>query len=162
MDHKLVRDYVYSIWHDNITSQFIQNGIPAMEDNARENALHTVQSFMDSMKVELLEMKSSGGLASPTFNIYADGSIIGETNTWSNIRTHLAGRSYHSSRLGKGQVVITPNNCGLCHGVDHPRGMCPFPSIDGWKGPRRYTQPNGQKKGANTRNSTRSPANRRF
>jgi hypothetical protein len=47
----------------------------------------------------------------------------------------LAERSYYNSKFGQRHNLITPNHCGLCHGIDHLRGICPFPGIDGWKGP---------------------------
>jgi len=87
------------------------------------------------MWVEALETKGQGGTKKPTFNMHTIGTHIDNSNAWSNIRTYLAGRSYYNSKFGQGQNVITPNHCRLCYGIDHPRGMCPFPDLDGWMGP---------------------------
>jgi hypothetical protein len=87
------------------------------------------------MWVETLETKGQGGLQKPTFNVYANGNFINDSNVWSNIRTHLPNRSYYSSKFGRGHNLIMLNHCGIYHGVDHPHRMCPFPEIDGWMGP---------------------------
>jgi hypothetical protein len=144
---ELVVQCVRDTWNDDTTSRFFQNGIAAMEEHERENATLSIQRFKDSMWIEVLETKGQGGIRKPTFNVHANGNLIDNPNAWSDIRTHLAGRNYHSTKFGHGQNVIAPNHCGFCHGVDHPRGMCPFPDVDGIQGgsPRaRGTEKRGQ------------------
>lgn len=158
---ELVEQCVRDTWNDNITSRFFQNGIAAMKEHERENATLSIQRFKDSMWVEALETKGQGGIRKPTFNVHANGNLIDNPNAWSDIRTHLVGRNYHSSKFGHGQNVIAPNHCGLCHGVDHPRGMCPFPEIDGWKGPREMDVI-PQQTGRYPRNSGRLPPGARY
>ena len=130
----IVKSCIYKMWNDKTTTQFIQNGIAAMPENEHANAARSIQAFKDSMWVEILETKGQGGLQKPTFNIFVNGDLIDKSNTWSNIWTHLAGRSYYNSKFGNGQNLAKLNHCSLCHGVDHPHGMCPFPKINGWKG----------------------------
>jgi len=156
MDSILVRDYIYEIWHDENTALYFQEVILTMEEDSRTIAYQAILSFLESMWIDCLETKGPGGAVQPTFNVFADGSIIDNNHTWSNIRTYLANHSYHSSRLGQGRAVIALNHCGLCHGADHPKGMCPFPMIDGWKGPRKGPPPPSQKKGTNLRPSGRT------
>lgn len=158
---ELVEKCVRDTWNDDITTQFIQNGVAAMKDNDRNNILLSIQKFKDSMWVESIPTKGQGGIQKPTFNVHANGQLIDDSNAWSNIRTHLASRSYHSSKFGHGQNLIAPNHCGLCHGVDHPRGLCPFPGIDGWKGlGEPDTVP--QRTGKFGRNSGRFPPSARY
>ena len=73
----------------------------------------------------------------PRFYIYADSSHIKDFQIWAEIRHFLANRSYQNSLLGRGKILLIPHNCGICHGADHPRGMCPFPELPGWQGPKR-------------------------
>lgn len=108
-----------------------------MDEGTRDSATIAVQSFLDSVQVTRLDTRDKGNTLKPTFNIYADGSFINDVKTWVTIRAHLANRTYHSTKLGQGKTDIIPFRCGLCHGVDHPRGMCPFPDLDGWKGPKK-------------------------
>ena len=157
----VVKNCVRETWNDETTTLFIQNGIAAVEEKERNNVIQSIQSFKDSMWVEMLETKGQGGLQKPTFNVYANGNFINDTNAWSNIRTHLAGRSYHNSKFGHGRILTAPNHCGLCHGVDHPRGMCPFPDLDGWKGPNEMNE-FSQRTDRYTRNSGRFPPGARY
>jgi len=118
MDSILVQDYIYKIWHDENTALYFQEAILTMEEDSCTIAYQAILSFLESIWIDCLEMKGLGGAVQPTFNVFTDGSIIDNNHTWSNIRTYLANRSYHSSRLGQGRVVIAPNHCGLCHSAD--------------------------------------------
>ena len=149
MEPEVVREIVKDIWNDEITTDFIKNGISNMEESERNNAARAIKAFMDSITVKRLDILGKGATPMPNFNVHADGSIINDTVTWNNIRNHLAERKYHNSSFGQGKVIIAPYNCALCHGVDHPRGMCPFPSLKGWKGPKKRQPLNNQKKGPN-------------
>ena len=65
---KCIRD----TWADEMTMQFIQNGIAMIPENKRKDTSHSIQRFLDSMWVEMLETKGEGGLKKPTFNVHAD------------------------------------------------------------------------------------------
>lgn len=148
LEGNLVRDAVRSVWDDEITTTFVQEGILALPENERDNATQTIQRFMDSMWVERLDTRLKGGGLDPTFNVFTNNAIIKDVRSWGNIRNHLVNRDYSSSKLGQAKTKITPFHCTLCHGVDHPRGLCPFPSIDGWLGPKKKpTQMNQKRKG---------------
>ena len=158
---ELVEKCVRDTWEDDTTTEFIQNGVAAMKENERDNAHLSIQSFKESLWIETLETKGQGGVQKPTFNVHANGHLINDSNAWSNIRTHLASRSYYSSKFGHRQNLIAPNHCGLCHGVDHPRGLCPFPEIEGWKGPIEL-EVGPQRTGKYPRNSGRFPPGARY
>ena len=126
---------VWDTWADETTMQFIQNGIAMMPESKCKDTRHSIQMFLDSMWVEMLETKGEGGLKKPTFNVYADGSHINNPNAWSNIRSHPAMRSYYSNKFSHGRNEAPPKHCSFCYGVGYPRGICPFPRINSWKGP---------------------------
>ena len=73
----------------------------------------------------------------PMFNVYARGTLIDDVNLWPKVRSFLAKCRYTSEELGCSHTNTSPYCCGICHSMDHPRGMCPFPLVKGWKGPRR-------------------------
>lgn len=162
MDPNLVRDFVRETWGDNTTSQYFHDSIQTLEEDACPKATLTIQKFLDSMWITRLDTRSKGATLKPTFNVYANGDIIDNANFWSNMRTHLMERNYYSSQLGQGKAEVNPNHCSLCHGADHPRGLCPFPTIEGWKGPRKKQQVELQKKGINTRNANRNLTGRHY
>ena len=147
MDPNLVRNMIKDVWNDETTSDFILNGVLAIEESARNQAIHAIHAFLDSVWVSRLETCLSGGVADPTYNVHMDGSIINDVKMWSRIRTHLVQRNYHNNSLGQGRVLIAPYHCNLCHGVDHPRGLCPFPAVRGWQGPTWRNQANNQRRG---------------
>ena len=93
--------------------------------------------FMNSMWVKCLDIKSKGNCLSPEFNVFASGALIQDPSIWSKVRHFLANRTYTNDDLGWGQVVVSPYQCGICHGRDHPRGLCDFPLVEGWNGPKR-------------------------
>ena len=160
LEPTLVRAMVRDLWNDETTSKFIRDGLQAMDDEARSGTAIAIQNFLDSMKISLLKTCGSGAAAEPTFNIYMNSSLFDDVTSWSNLRTHLVNRKYHSNKLGRGYAVIAPYHCGLCHGVDHPRGMCPFPDIEGWRGPKERREPINQKRGPNNRNSAKASCDR--
>ena len=137
LEPDLVHNTIREMWNNEITQRFIIDGIQTMDENLRDGATQVIQSFLDSVLVTKLDTRDKGSTIKPTFNIYANGDIIDDVKSWVNIRAHLVNCNYHSTMLGQGKTDIIPFCCGLCHGVDHPRGMCPFPDLDGWKGPKK-------------------------
>jgi len=148
-------------WNDEITTSFFQNGIAKMGESERAAISHSVQLFKESMWVKNLEKKVQGGTKKPIFNIFANGNFINDSNTWSSIRTHLANRTYYDSKFSEGENNAIPEHCGLCHGIDHPRGMCPFLKLDGWMGPDD-TNIYHQKTDRHPRYSGRFPPGKRY
>ncbi|KAJ3765487.1 hypothetical protein FB446DRAFT_709416 [Lentinula raphanica] len=41
--------------------------------------------------------------------------------------------------MGRAEFKTQPYKCGICRGVDHPIGLCPFPELDEWFGPTLQT-----------------------
>lgn len=150
LDADLVRNTIRSLWNDQTTSQFFLSAVQNLDEDARTEILSSIQQFLDSVHVTRLDTRDEGATLRPTFNVYMDATLMKDINSWSSIRTHLVSRQYHSTRLGQGKAVIAPYHCGLCHSVDHPKGLCPFPSIEGWNGPR------GRKQANNNNNNNRA------
>jgi hypothetical protein len=146
-DASLVQEMIKEMWKDEVTTNVIREGVLTIEENARDRAALAIQAFLDSTWVVYLDTRTAGAILDPTFNVHMDGSIINDVRIWSGIRSHLVDRSYHDNSLGRGRAVVAPYHCGLCHGVDHPRGMCPFPSFTDWRGPKRRPQADNQRRG---------------
>ena len=130
-----VRDMVQTVWHDEDSLTFltsIANETPLVD---RREVASSLGSFIDSLKVERLDIKERGDTHAPRYNILANGATIANDNTWSRIRFFLANRAYVDFLIGIGTTEISPYKCTLCHGVTHPRGLCPFPEIKGWNAP---------------------------
>ena len=91
----------------------------------------------NSLSVARLDIKEVGNALKPRFNVYADGSNITYDKLWTRLRAFLIGQTYASAMEGRGIPEQVPYVCTCCHGVDHPRGLCPFPGLTGWNGPGR-------------------------
>jgi hypothetical protein len=130
-----VYELVYTVWHDDHSADFLATIVDSSPDETRLDAELALRTFIASMYVTRLDVKGRGDVPAPRFNIFANGSIIQDDYTWCRIKTFFANRIYSSLLLGRATPQPAPSTCGLCHSVDHPRGLCPFPNVIGWNGP---------------------------
>jgi hypothetical protein len=122
-------------WNDATTNDFIHKlARRAPSDEEQQIRLGEMIDFLESAAVSLLDMKSEGGQEDPHYNVYADGEVIENNTTWLELRRFLRGRIYRSNYHGDGKATDTDYICSLCHGHDHPRGLCSFPHLPGWNG----------------------------
>jgi hypothetical protein len=83
-----------------------------------------------------LEIREKGGLLTPQFNVFAKGKLFQDHDMWIKVRGFLSRLSYTSNLLGgDGVTKAALHHCNVCHAADHPRGLCPFLALNGWKGP---------------------------
>jgi hypothetical protein len=137
MDDTQVSNMVKKVWNDHASLTFLKSIAYKHPENLRDAILHVLQQFIDSLKVDRLDVKLRGNTIAPNFNIYANGSLIGDDGTWSQIRSYYASCIYSLQAQDPAITVVAPFKCGICHAADHPRGLCPFPIKDGWNGPKR-------------------------
>jgi hypothetical protein len=130
-----VLQIVQNVWHDETTEAFLNSLVNSAPLPDSRKMATSLPKFINSLSVARLDAKGRGDTLQPRFNIYAEGSIIGDDKTWTQVRSFLANRTYATQLLGLGTIKVSPFHCTLCHGVDHPRGLCPFPDIVGWNGP---------------------------
>ena len=122
-------------WNDSITNNFIHkliNATPNKEE--QQDRLSEIVEFLESATVRHLDVRSEGGQENPHYNVYADGEVIQNNKTWLELRRFLRNRIYRSNYHGDGKATDMDFICSLCHGHDHPRGLCAFPHIPGWNG----------------------------
>jgi hypothetical protein len=81
----------------------------------------------------MIKTKNRGNIFAPTFQVYAIGAMINDNRTWCQLRSYLATRDYIIGFEDPGINVMPMIECSICHGADHPRGLCPFLS-PGWNG----------------------------
>lgn len=133
-DVGVVRKTVRDVWaHDDnrhyINDTFSMSGFP--DD---ELVYKATRDFINSVRVELLDFKITGGLSVPRFNIFAT-SPTNDAKTWTELRGFLHLLEYPTGLEGCGTAAaLYP--CQICHSLAHPRGLCPFPHIPKWNGPR--------------------------
>ena len=136
LDTEGVYNMVLSIWSKESTIALIQDLIQTFPGFPEDPSTKVdLKSFLASLKIHCVTIKEKGGRINPVYNTYADNRYFRNHSLWSKIRSSLAGLRYGSAALGSGLVKVAFFHCNICHGADHPRGLCPFPKIQGWRGP---------------------------
>ncbi|KAF9520229.1 hypothetical protein BS47DRAFT_1336224 [Hydnum rufescens UP504] len=93
-----------------------------------------VRSTIDSLEAHPLELLGVGGVPQCAWNIYA-------TPPFSDLTYHycwckaFSNCTFPTAFNGTGTVhCLAHFSCLGCKSVDHPSGLCPYSSIQGWKG----------------------------
>jgi hypothetical protein len=128
-----VHNLVIDTWKDPTSIAFLSELLSQTPEEKQQETRNEITAFVDSVQVQCLSCGVKGGGVDPYFNIYAAGDTIKEAETWIDIRNFFRGRTYKSPLLGKGTAKGSTFYCTLCHGKDHPRGMCPFLAVKGWE-----------------------------
>jgi hypothetical protein len=140
---------VRSAWQHPEVLALADNFAEAYHADFRAQVKSAILEFLNSVKVTLLDVKSTGEVLQPRFNVYASGDLIHNDSVWLFLRKFLASRKYGSPTHGDGITDTLPFRCTICHGADHPKGLCPFPALPGWNGPGspNATPPNRGRRG---------------
>jgi len=132
---------VHKVWHDEASKAFIDTICNQATEANRSNTRKILEKFVNSMWTTRLDTKKKGNIIAPGYRVYASGEIINDDDTWYRLRDYFASREYRPWLQSPGTNFIPTRACSLCHGIDHPRGLCPFPSVAGWNGPTRREDP---------------------
>lgn len=97
-------------------------------------AQNAVKAMATSARSELLNYRTPGGAPSPRWNVYVT-SPTSRIGAWAKIKEYVDELLYPSTLSGTGSTRKF-FLCTLCHSCNHPRGLCPFPSVQGWHGPQ--------------------------
>ncbi|KAF7792699.1 hypothetical protein EIP86_003797 [Pleurotus ostreatoroseus] len=117
--------------------------VPILDVAAEENEIYadaghrraTTRQILASLRVRLLDRRTTGAHASPEFFIYAH-IPVNDFDNYQRVRDILAAADWTDFFAGPGRFEPPkPHWCRLCHGADHPRGLCPLPATPGWLGP---------------------------
>ncbi|KAH9049816.1 hypothetical protein EDB83DRAFT_2522707 [Lactarius deliciosus] len=136
---KAVHPIVKQVWESKSTQAFIQSLADQVLVEEIEQTRAELTNMLKSLSITRLDTKEAGNILKPRFNIYADSSNISYDILWSRLRTYLRNKPYTSSMECWGTTDKPNFICSNCHGVDHPRGLCPFPGLAGWNGPTKDT-----------------------
>jgi hypothetical protein len=140
LDENCIYNMVSKVWNDDETRYFILHEINIAPDGNKTGVKEMLEHLIKTLKVMHLKIKDKSSALTPHFNIYTDGKSTTNEGLWANLRTFLANHEYSLPLQGTGKVVKAPFNCGACHGIDHPHGLCPFPGVKGWNGPLHHAE----------------------
>lgn len=134
-DRKQVHKLVEKVWAHQDTATFIDSVTDTYPDDEKATIKKDFDEFTKSMWVKTLKIKKRGGDETPTFNVYATAKFINDDGLWCLTRNFFASQIYAPQFQDPGIAGTDLHRCSICHGVDHPRGLCPFLLVVGWNGP---------------------------
>ncbi|KAG1865425.1 hypothetical protein F4604DRAFT_2026733 [Suillus subluteus] len=137
-DINTVRAAVHDMWVEDVTMWDITDIL--FESEIPNKQIHSAAwDFVNSLWVKHLDFKVSRGILLPRYNIFA----VSPTNkpaVWTKLRAYLHSLMYPSELEGSGTSVnFIP--CPLCHSIAHPHGLCSFPNVPLWNGPKHNVNP---------------------
>ncbi|KAI0031634.1 hypothetical protein K488DRAFT_86653 [Vararia minispora EC-137] len=94
--------------------------------------------FLQRIRIDSLPIKDSSGRPTPAYRLYAH-LPSDDPNEQQRARDSLRSISFDHHLYGA--ATQATYKCGHCHGVDHPSGLCPLPSLPGWQGPNPLSRP---------------------
>lgn len=146
-DEATIRLAVQTAWSqqnvlNNLTS-LIGNKDPAFTNEENFPTLHNaLRDFINTVRIERVDIRAPKGIPTPRFNVFSDFLPSTDPYAWTDVHLALKALPYPSEYDGTG-VYTRLAPCSLCRSYTHPTGLCPFPNIPGWNGPkwRSRTQP---------------------
>lgn len=135
---KDVYPIVRSVWDSEKMLKFAEDLVEEAPEDQKPKLTQDIKLLLSSMTLGRLDIKEAGNNLCPRFNVYADCNDFTHDKVWLRLRTFLMNAVYTSPMEAiRATTEVIPFKCTCCHGVDHPRGLCPFPSLPGWNGPKR-------------------------
>ncbi|KZT26200.1 hypothetical protein NEOLEDRAFT_238884 [Neolentinus lepideus HHB14362 ss-1] len=92
-----------------------------------------VDTFLHSIRIDIIPTRGPGGTERPTANVYGKLPTYNPSHRDALVKV-FSKQSYRHSFFGHG-TFRAPFHCTRCHGADHPSGLCPLPLTPGWLGP---------------------------
>jgi hypothetical protein len=88
------------------------------------------QEIISTLRIAIIHICSPGGIPRPIANLYIQWPFNND-EAWSKLTAAVAKTNYQDSLLSSG--LYHPGwTCTICHGADHPSGLCPLPLVPGW------------------------------
>ncbi|KAN0133041.1 hypothetical protein V8E53_009071 [Lactarius tabidus] len=135
---KLVFNMVKGVWDNQDTRDFIDTLLNDVVKILQDLEIcRDIKMLLASMNIMCLDIKTTGNTLCPHFNVYVDSDTFTNDKTWTFLRAHLQTVAYTSANQGCAVTERAPFRCSCCHRVDHLRGLCPFPNLPGWNGPKK-------------------------
>ncbi|KAG1799823.1 uncharacterized protein HD556DRAFT_1525100 [Suillus plorans] len=132
-DTDIVQKTIADVWAYEDNRAHI-NDILSMSEIPEEKVHIATWNLIRSIRVEHLDFKIAGGLPVPRFNIFAHSPTC-DAKAWTELCSYLRILDYPTGLDGCGTAVAL-TQCPICHSIAHPRGLCPFPFVTQWNGPK--------------------------
>jgi hypothetical protein len=128
-----IKNLVLDTWKDPISIAFFDEVVSKFPVQFSNPLSQEIVNFVESIQIKRVDIKQEGGRDDPHFNIYTNSTLLTSVEIWMDTCNFFRNRCYLSPTLGNGTIKSDCFYCPLCHGKDHPLGLCPFPKLPGWK-----------------------------
>ena len=122
---------ILEVWHDNETNSFLLTICEQPGNLDIAIMLEMLTDFTNTVWTAKIDTRERGNVLAPMFKVFAPGTLIPDAYTWCHLRNYLASRSYSIQHQSPGTSIKPSKTCTICHGAEHPRGLCPFPNVTG-------------------------------
>lgn len=130
-----IRAHIISVWQNSDLIHILPPLLALNRVLVGGDLLALTAGYIQSVRLETLLTKDTGNVPSPTINVYTT-PFTDDPDTWRTVRGYLMGLDYSLNPDVGEYIRIAPiMKCTGCHADDHPRGLCPFLTMPGWKGP---------------------------
>ena len=145
-DEKAAQMAVHATWSSTANQakliETLQHHDPLFKgEDQKEEARRAIAEMTHSLRVELINYKEQGGIPAPRFNVFTT-TPTSDMLVWTHIKKYLFTLTYPSVLIGTSRCAPL-FSCQICHSFSHPRGLCPFPTLPGWKGPKHEPEYRG-------------------
>jgi hypothetical protein len=89
-----------------------------------------VDKIVKTLRINVISIRASRGSLRPIINMYLD-CPFGSDMDWNRLLDAVTKTKFRHVLLGIGNI-LRGWTCTICHGADHPSGLCPLPSVPGW------------------------------
>ena len=128
-EEKVVQDMVQQTW------TVPKNKDPHFAQPMNTFQLHNaIRLFMATIRIECIDIKMTGRVLTPRFNILSNNPQSIDPYTWTALCIALTALIYLSIMDGTGSSTCL-FLCAICHSYSHLIGLCPFLNVLGWNRP---------------------------
>jgi hypothetical protein len=129
-DTSALLDLVRRTFRESEISSIISGALEPAPAEAGANPMKRAHDIIDTLAIRVIHIRSQGGSLRPFANLYLKWPVDND-EAWSQLIAVVANTSYQDSLLGFGSYYAGWT-CTICHGADHPSGLCPLPLLPGW------------------------------
>ena len=88
----------------------------------------SIDEIIDSLCVRFMPVAKAGGVPNPFTNLYLEKNPF-NNDQWHRLKVMVSTTLYDTELHGRWEFW-SAWTCSMCHGIDHPRGLCPFDNLE--------------------------------
>jgi hypothetical protein len=129
-DVAMIRDLVVQTFYSSDIGILIAEISASHPELRNLTPVERAANILLTLDIRIIKFSAQGGIPRPIANMYINCPFEKDED-WTRLVDAVAKVEFRHSFLGTG-TVRQGWSCTICHGSDHPSGLCPFPSTPGW------------------------------